>query len=406
MMRPQFSAEFFVGNRRQLRELYGKDTPIVITANGALQRAGDMAFTFQQDASFWYLTGLDIQDVVLVMTADEEFLIAPPRTEVQDIFDGHLNWRQLKLDSGIKTILPKDEGWARLKTIAKGRKYLATLEPAPVFIETWGMFTNPARAQLVANLRAINPRLEFEDLRPLVAGLRLIKQAPEIAAIKKAVNITCQAFSRVQGGSYDYENQLEADLTQAFQSAGAAGHAYDPIVAGGLNACSLHYGHNNERLKRGRLVLVDAGAQYNHYAADITRTWAVGRLTARQKAVLEAVNEALEYGLTLFSPETSFYDLLGQVRDYIGQKLVELKLIKRPTKDNISEYFPHTSHYLGLDVHDVGDYKVPIQPGMVMTLEPGIYIPEEFIGVRIEEDILITDKGSEVLSARLPRLLP
>lgn len=404
-MKPHFSPEFFAGNRKRLRELYGKNTPMIITANGLLQRSSDTSFPFQQDTGFWYLTGLDVQDVVLVMLEDEEFLIAPPRTEIQDIFDGHLNWKELKATSGIRTILPKDEGWARLKSIVKRRKRIATLEPAPPFIEVWGMFTNPARAKLVADLRAINSALEFDDLRPLVAGLRLIKQPTEIAAIKKAVNITCDAFSEVQKRRYDYEYELEADLSQLFRSKGADGHAYDPIVAGGLNACSLHYGKNNERLKRGRLVLVDAGAAYDRYAADITRTWAVGRMSARQQAVLAAVNEALEYGLTLFGPELTFYELLDKVREFVGQKLVELKLIKRPTKENVYQYFPHTSHYMGLDVHDVGDYRVPMQPGMVMTLEPGIYIPEEFIGVRIEENILLNEKGPEVLSARLPRLL-
>jgi len=404
-MQPGFTSEFFVANRRRLRTLYGKNSPIIITANGLLQRSGDNSFSFQQDPNFWYLTGINEPDFILVIYKDQEYLIAPGRSEVQDIFDGSVDWKELKHVSGIKQILSKDDGWAFLRPLLKKAKGVATVQPLPAYIEQVGLYTNPARSALISRAQDVNPKLQIDDLRPQLAELRVVKQAPEIAAIKSAVEITCQAFLVVQQRSYDYEYQLEADLTQLYRAAGAAGHGYNPIVAGGLNACTLHYGHNSTRLRKGRLVLVDSGAMVGQYSADITRTWPVGKATSRQRAVLEAVNEALEFGLSQLTYDKSFYEAEQKIRGFVGQKLKELKLAKRVSKDTIHQYYPHSPHYLGLDVHDAGDYKAALKPGMVLTLEPGIYIPEEFIGVRIEENILMTEKGPEVLSGSLPRLL-
>jgi Xaa-Pro aminopeptidase len=404
-MESVFGSDFFKGNRKRLRELLGTTTPIVVAANGLLQQKGDSPFPFAQDANFWYLTGLNEPDLALVMLKDEEFLVAKKHTEYQDIFDGSLDWKQLKQRSGIKRIVAEEEGWKQLASTLKRAKRVATPAALPEYIDVYGLYANPARAKLATRLTELNPKLELVDIRQTLAGMRLIKQAPEIAAIRKAVAITCDMFNEVQRREYTYEYQLEADINHLLRTSGAGGSAYGPIVAGGLNACTLHYEKGTSRLHRGRLVLVDAGAEYENYAADITRTWPVGKVTIRQRQVLEAVNEALEYTLGLLGPDISLYDALEKMREYIGEKLVELKLIKRPTKDAIRQYYPHTSHYLGLDVHDVGDQKLPLAPGMVFTLEPGIYIPEEFIGVRIEENILMTEKGPEVLSAALPRLL-
>ena len=404
-MESGFNSKFFADNRKRLRELYGKTAPIIITANGLLQHSGDTTFPFHQDANFWYLTGINEPDMLLVMYKDEEYLVAPKHTETQDIFDGSLDWKQLKQVSGIRSVVVGEEGWKRLSPTLKRVKQVATLEAAPAYIEQIGMYTNPARARLLTELRRVNSRLIIDDIRPYLASMRVIKQAPEIMAIRKAVDITSKAFMAVQKGQYGDEAQLEGHLTQLFRSSGAEGHAYTPIVAGGLNACTLHYIKNNERLRKDRLVLVDAGAQYHNYAADITRTWSIGRATSRQRHVMDAVNEALEVGISALKLGASFRDSELQVREHIGQKLKELRLIKRATKESIKQYYPHSPHYLGLDVHDVGDYNQPLEPGMVMTLEPGIYIPEEFIGVRIEENILMTEKGPEVLSAALPRLL-
>lgn len=404
-MESVFDSKFFAGNRKRLRQLYGRNSPIVVTANVLLQRSGDTTFPFQQDASFWYLTGLNEPDLVLVMLEDEEFLIAKKQTEYQDIFDGSLDWKQLKQRSGVKHIVAEEDGWKRLDARVRRTKQVATPAALPEHIDVYGFYTNPARAKLAARLNMLNPKLELDDIRPILASMRLIKQAPEIAAIRKAVDITCKTFAEVQRRDYTHEYQLEADINHSFRRQGAGGSAYGPIVAGGLNACTLHYEKGMARLHRGRLVLVDAGAEYGNYAADITRTWPIGKPTKRQRQVLEAVNETLEYTLGLLEPDISLYEALDKMREHIGEKLVELKLVKRPTKEAIRQYYPHTSHYLGLDVHDVGDQKQLLEPGMVFTLEPGIYIPEEFIGVRIEENILMTEKGPEVLSAALPRLL-
>jgi Xaa-Pro aminopeptidase len=404
-MKQLFTSDFFAGNRARLRELAKTDTPIVVVANGLLQRTADTTFSFQQDSSFWYLTGISEPDLVLVMDKKGEYLIAPERTKTQDIFDGSIDWKAFSQQSGIAKVLAEPEGYAQLLASLKKSRAVATLDAAPAYIAQIGMYVNPARQQIKTKILEAVPDVAITDIRPLLAQMRIIKQEPEISAIKKAVDITCTAFLEVHQRSYQLERELEADLTQLYRKAGAEDHAYAPIVASGLNACTLHYIKNNARLKRGSLVLVDSGAEYSHYAADITRTWSPSKPTARQRVVVQAVNEAVEYGIGTLRPGESFIDCEALVREFIGDKLVELKLIKSKNKDSVRQYYPHSPHYLGLDVHDVGDYKAPLQPGMVLTLEPGIYIPEEFIGVRIEEDILITEKGAKVLSAALPRVL-
>jgi Xaa-Pro aminopeptidase len=162
---------------------------------------------------------------------------------------------------------------------------------------------------------------------------------------------------------------------------------------------------NNAPLENNQLVLMDVGAEVDHYAADLTRTFIKGNASKRQRAVFDAVNEAVEFELSLLKPGVSFSDCEKELCQFIGEKLRELGLIKSISDEAIRKYYPHAPHYLGLDVHDVGDYKASLEPGMVLTVEPGIYIPEEGIGVRLEEDVLITPDGCEVLSKKLPRVL-
>jgi Xaa-Pro aminopeptidase len=184
-----------------------------------------------------------------------------------------------------------------------------------------------------------------------------------------------------------------------------SGHAFEPIVAGGPRACTLHNVANSGKLSADELVLMDVGAEIEHYAADITRTISLnGSPSRRQQAVHAAVLEVQEFALGLLKPGILLKEYEQQIEHFMGEKLRELGLIKIITHDGVRAYYPHaTSHFLGLNVHDVGEYDRPLEPGVVMTVEPGIYIASEGIGVRIEDDVLVTPKGPKILSSKLPR---
>lgn len=406
-----FDSDFFAGNRERLRQLFTGTAPIVITANGLMQRGSDEAFPFQQDTHFWYLTGLNDPDVVLVMDKGKEFLIVPGRSQSREAFDGALDYDELSRKSGIATIVPEKEGWKQLDSRIKRVQHVATLAPAPAYIESWGLYTNPARPTLVKRLRETNPSLELLDLRMHVARMRMIKTAAEIEALQKAIDITIDTIKDVtkpkQLSSYTYEYEVEADITRGFRKRGATGllgHAFTPIVASGKHACTMHHVNNDGSLASDELVILDVGASYEQYSADISRTVISGEPNRRQRSIYEAVLAVQEYGFSLLKPGVYFHDFEDKIVAFMGEKLRELGLIKTITDENVRRYFPHaTSHYLGLNTHDVGDYDRPLEAGVVMTVEPGIYIPEEGIGVRIEDDVLITKDGIKNLSERLPR---
>jgi Xaa-Pro aminopeptidase len=400
-----FTDKFFAGNRARLREACDQEL-VVVTANGLLQRGADTAYRFSQDANFWYLSGIDDPDVVLVMNGSEEYLILPERSEYQKIFDDAATDSELTVRSGIKKIYKYDEGWDRLGRQLGKTGRAATLLPPKNYIDIYGMYTNPARAALVKRMKSYQRSLKLENIAEHLSSQRMIKQAEEIGAIQAAVDITVDSLKNAFKRTYKYEHELEAAITAGFRRRGAAGHASEPIVAAGQRACTLHSVTNDGEVLGSDLVVVDVGAEVEHYAADITRTVIFGPPSARQKAVSDAVLEAQEFAISLLRPGLEFKDYRDQTDLFIGEKLKELGLIKSINKTSIHKYFPHgISHFLGLNTHDAGDYSRPIQPGMVLTVEPGIYIPGEGIGVRIEDDILITDTGYEILSDKLPKRL-
>jgi Xaa-Pro aminopeptidase len=269
------------------------------------------------------------------------------------------------------------------------------------------MWTNPARAATVEQLKTHNEALELLDIGPHLARLRMIKQPGEIAAIQAAIDVTVTAIKQATTSSklkgYTHEYELEAELTRSYRRLGSGGHAFEPIVAGGERACTLHNVANAGQLSADELVIIDTGAEVEHYAADITRTINLSPPSRRQQAVHAAVLEVQQFALGLIKPGVMMQDYEQQIEHFMGEKLRELNLIKTITHEEVRRFYPHsTSHFLGLNVHDIGDYERPLEPGVVMTVEPGIYIPSEAIGVRIEDDILITPNGPKVLSRKLP----
>jgi Xaa-Pro aminopeptidase len=290
---------------------------------------------------------------------------------------------------------------------------VATLAANPAYIDFYGMYTNPARRMLIKKIKKVNPDIELLDLRQHLARMRMIKQPIEVEAIQRAVDITIDTLKEVSRpsrlGKYAYEYEVEADITRGFRRRGALGHGFTPVVAAGKNACTMHHVRNDGELASDELLLLDVGASYNHYTADIARTYSLHEHPSRRhQQVHQAVCEAQDYAISLLKPGVVPREYEKEVEAFLGEKLRELGLVKTITRETVrdSGLFPHmTSHYLGLDAHDAGEYDIPLKPGVVMVAEPGIYIKEEGIGVRIEDDLIITESGCKVLSSRLPREL-
>ena len=410
MNNSSFDKEFFKGNRQKLRELFLGTAPIVITANGLVQKNADETLEFSQDSNFWYLTGIDEPNLILVMDKNKEYIIVPEYSEIHDFFDGKVSYDTVKNISGIEECYSDKDGWKILNSRIKKSKHVATLAANPKFISAYGMYSNPARESLITKLKEINSSIELLDLRAHLMNLRVIKQLPEIEAIKEAIGITVKTLKPIMKqkklDTYNYEYEIEADISSGFRSKGAAKHAFTPIVGSGINSTIIHSTLNNSEIDINLPIVMDVGARFNNYSADITRTVVPGKPSKRLRNVYDAVLSAQDYALTLLKPGVILEEYEEEMEKYIGEKLRELGLIKIIDRENVRKYFPHmVSHFLGIDVHDVGDYKKPLAPNMVVTCEPGIYIPEESIGIRIEDDILITDGGCEVLSRNLPREL-
>ncbi len=230
-----------------------------------------------------------------------------------------------------------------------------------------------------------------------------------MVALQKAIDITVASLKESTKAaklkSYAYEYELEAEIARGFRSRGATGHAFEPIVASGAAACTLHNVANNGVLSADDLVVIDIGAEVEHYAADITRTISVGGSPSRrQQVVYAAVLEVQDYALGLLRPGIMLKEYEQQIEQFMGEKLRELGLIKTINHEQVRTFYPHsTSHFLGLNVHDVGHYDRPLEPGVVITVEPGIYIPAEGIGIRVEDDVLITETGIKILTDKLSR---
>ena len=395
--------EFFIGNRRQLTTKLSGGI-VVMTAYGAMQRSNDMSFDFEQEANFWWLTGIEAPDWWLIIdsTRHKSWLAAPTISQAHQIFDGSVSPEQAKVTSGVDAVVTHDEALSLLRELAKKHSTVYTLGDQP-HAEYLDFVLNPAPKKLHETLtRLFN---SVQDCRKDLAQLRAIKQPAEITAIKKAIKLTASAFEQVKPvlPSLKYEYEIEAEFSYYFRRHGAKGHAYDPIVAAGKNACTLHYVDNSAKLAKSELLLLDIGAKVDGYAADITRTYALGRPTKRQVEVHGAVQLAQRQVIQLLSPGVS-------VREYHekGEKIMKTALLQLGLMTNHDDderfhmYFPHAmSHGLGVDVHDSLGGPEVFLPGMVLTVEPGIYIPEEGIGVRIEDDILITETGHLNLSAKL-----
>jgi Xaa-Pro aminopeptidase len=394
------NALFFEHNRQRLIKSTNGGL-VVLSAYSEMQRGNDAAFGFEQEANFWWLTGIREPDwwVIIDGLQEKAWLVTPTISDSHKLFDGNLSTAEAQKISGIKHCINRDEATMLLRDHAKKHSVAYSLADHS-HAEHFDFVVNPAQKKIWQMLE--RTFTSVKDCRLELAKLRAIKQPDEIKAIKKAIKITSDAFEYVTQKlpELHYEYEVEAEFSYYFRMHGADGHAYDPIVAGGKNACVLHYGNNSDKLKKSSLLLLDIGARIDGYAADITRTYQIGEATIRQQTVSQAVQKAQKAIIALLKPGLSVESYHDQVDIIMHGALDSLGLLKN--EGDYRRYFPHAiSHGLGVDVHDALGQPTEFLAGMVITVEPGIYIPEESIGVRIEDNILITPTGHTNLSAHL-----
>lgn len=396
-----WSAEFFISNRRKLAKKLDGGL-LVLSAHSLMQRQNDTAYKFAQEADFWYMTGISEPDWLVVYDGQRDYtwIVSPNLSESEKLFDGGGDFEQMMTQSGANELISVGDFEKLLRTLARKHSAAYTSRlPSGAVAER--VTENPAARRLNTVLRRIFGTVL--DCRSDIAALRAIKSQSEIAAISKAVAITVEAFSRVRQSidDYQYEHEIDADLTHDFRSVGAE-HAYDPIVAGSTRACTLHYIANNQPIRKNTAVLIDAGAKIDYYCADITRTYVKGTATKRYRQIHESLQKAHEQIIATIEPHMPVADYLKRVDEIMISALTEVGLLVSAEDARYRQYFPHAiSHGLGLDVHDSLGKSRTLDPGMVLTVEPGIYIRKEGIGIRIEDDILITATGHKNLSAGL-----
>lgn len=409
--------ELFRLNRRRFASQMKADSIAIFHSNDMMPRNGDQYFPFRQNSNLFSLCGLDQEETVLVLFPDcikdgyHEVAFIKKTNEKIATWEGHkLSKTEAQNISGIEKICWLDE----LETLLPELIYLAKR----IYVNTYEnerFHTDvPSRDLRFAQyLKNRYPAHKYHRSQPILKKMAMIKSSYEVELLQRACDITEKAFDRVlnfvEPGIMEYE--IEAEITHEFLRNRASGHAYSPIIASGANACVLHYNENNQACQDGDILLLDFGAEYANYAADLTRAIPVnGQFTERQRSVYDAVLRVLREATQMLLPGVNLEDYHREVGKMMESELLILGLldkrdIKNQTKDKpaYKKYFMHgTSHHLGLDVHDLSSRYTPIQAGMVFTVEPGIYIPEEKLGIRLENDILVTDQGPYNLMANIP----
>ena len=383
------SNNFFINNRSRLKELH-PESLIVVAGNTPMQRSGDSCYPFRQDSNFWYLTGIDDPNLLLIIDTkyDRELIVYKPKPKEILIFEGDYDFDRYKDVSGIDTFAtPQDI--VKLFSVENGF-YKIYLNLAK---KRWGIGVNPFRRFAQKELKKYTNKIS--DIRPSMDSLRMIKQPCEVKLIKKASDITKEVLSFV-------ENQVipiaksECDIGRAidieFIKHGVV-HAYEPIIASADNGLTLHYARNNSPIDlNSKAILLDVGAEYNHYAADISRTLALNGNKKAQE-LIQAIQESQELIIQLIKPGLTWKKLQLKAQQILVEKLSALN--EPINMNNINEFFPHSiGHFLGLGVHDMGDYRQPLQEDMVITVEPGYYNPSNGFGIRVEDIVHITKNGA------------
>lgn len=411
--------ELFKLNRKRLIRELKPGSVAVFNANDIMPTNADGTMRFKQNSDLFYLTGVDQEETILVLCPDypdkklREVLFVRETNEQIATWEGHkLTKEEAREVSGIETILWTSDFQRIFNTMmvmgGVEHVYLNTNEHyrADVLVES-------RDSRFIKWCKEKYPLHQYTRVAPLMSKLRTVKSRYEIEQMQEACNITEKGFRRilkfVKPGVKEYE--IEAEFVHEFLRNGSRGFAYEPIIAAGANSCVLHYVENNKVCKPGDVLLLDVGAEYANYNADMTRTIPVsGKFTKRQKDVYNAVLRVKRAAYKLLRPGTVYFDYHKEVQKVMEGELLKLKLIDKtdiknqtPERPIVMKYFMHgTGHHLGLDVHDTGNMFDKIKEGMVWTVEPGIYIKEEGLGIRLENNVVITRNGVKDLMKNIP----
>ncbi len=407
----------FIENRKKFRNNLKPNSLAIFVSNDIMPTNADGSMGFRQNSDLFYLSGIDQEETILVFFPDvkdgrhKEILFVKETSDLIAIWEGaKLNKAQATQVSGIENIYWFHEFEKIMKPFFFQAEniYLNTNEHTRRSIDV-----ETAQDRFNKMIISKYPLHKFERSAPIMHRIRAIKSTQEIDLIQHACDITEKGFRRllkfIKPGVWEYE--IEAELIHEFVRNRSQGFAYGPIVASGASACVLHYVENNRQCKDGDVILLDVAAEYGNYASDLTRSVPVnGKYTKRQKEVYNAVLRVHQGAAKLLAPGQTFDKYNKAVGEMMTEELLQLGLLKKedvknqnPSWPAFKKYFMHgTSHFLGLDVHDVGFFHEPMQPGMVFTVEPGIYIPEEGLGIRIENNFLITTNGQQDLMKNIP----
>ncbi len=417
MKKESFITKFFVENRKKLASRLSVKSIAIVNSNDELTRNGDQDFQYRQSSDLFYLTGLIQEKCILTLCPDHpekkmrEVIFTIKPNEQLETWTGHKYTKEEVIEiSGVKTVkwLEDLEMTLRDMVLSSENIYI-NLNEYTKYQTDVAYISN----RFALKIREMYPAHNLKRLAPLITKQRLIKEPEELRVLGIACDITNMAFRRVlkftKPGDMEYE--VEAEITYEFLKNGAQGHAYLPIVASGDNALVLHYIENSMECKDGDLMLLDIGAEYNNYAADCSRTIPVnGKFTERQKQCYEAVLRVQKEAIKLYVPGNTI-DIINKAvwkmmeKEMIGLGLFTKEEVRNQNPDQplYSQYLMHgVAHFIGLDVHDVGGKYEKFETGMVLTCEPGIYIKEERIGIRIENDIVVGDTPVDLM-AEIPR---
>jgi Xaa-Pro aminopeptidase len=409
--------ELFIENRKNLTNNLLPESIAIFHSNDIMPTNADGTMPFKQNSDFFYLTGIDQEESILIICPDardkrmREILFIKETNEHIATWEGHkLTKQEAEEISGIHTIywLSEFEKILTLLVFESENIYLNTNEHTRAVVEV-----ETRDARFIKYCKEKFPLHNYKRLAPIMHRLRAVKSTWEIFLMKKACQITEKGFRRVlnfiKPGVWEYE--IEAELSHEFLRNRSRGFAYTPIIASGKNACVLHYIENNQQCKDGEVILLDVAAEYANYASDLTRCVPVnGRFTQRQKDVYNAVLRVMRAAKIMLVKGNNWDKYHKEVGKMMESELIGLGLLQKhevekqdPDFPLYKKYFMHgTSHFLGLDVHDVGSKHHIFEAGMVFTCEPGIYIPEEGLGIRLENDILITEDGNIDLMEHIP----
>ena len=402
----------YIARRKQLLENKRENTAVVIFSGSAPMKSQDEAYAFSVDRNFFYLTGIERENMILLMRKNylgqySETLFVEPYDEILAKWvGGRMRAAEATEISGVEAIADIGEFSDRLNSLVESSRGLGKLT---FFLDLWRYHKDQADTPahtLAKTLQSKYPAVAIEDINGDMAAMRAVKDEKEIAFMRQAQEHTRIAIEEMMRYAKPgmNERELEGAFDFALMKQGIRDHAFSSIFAGGKRATTLHYSENDQIVNDGEMVLIDLGSAYGNYSADISRTFPInGKFTDRQKQLYNAVLEAQRIVIANAKPGLTTRDLNQMVVDYYETRLDDLGL--RKDGKTVRDYYYHgVSHQLGLDTHDIcTERERTLKPGMVITVEPGLYIEEESIGIRIENDVRITETGCEDLSAVIPR---